>query len=54
MKIVIVGCGNVGRTLAEQLYQEGHNITVVDENEEKVRVLAVSYTHLTLPTMAVV
>ena len=40
MKIVIVGCGNVGRTLAEQLYQEGHNITVVDENEEKVRVLA--------------
>lgn len=43
MKIVIVGCGNVGRTLAEQLYQEGHNITVVDENEEKVRVLADTY-----------
>ena len=43
MKIVIVGCGNVGRTLAEQLCKEGHNITVVDENEEKVRVLADTY-----------
>ena len=40
MKIVIVGCGNVGRALAEQLCKEGHNITVVDENEEKVRGLA--------------
>lgn len=43
MKIVIVGCGNVGKSLAEQLYKEGHNITIVDENEEKVRVLADTY-----------
>ena len=35
MKIVIVGCGNVGRSLAEQLSREGHNITVVDEIEDE-------------------
>ncbi len=37
MKIVIVGCGNVGKALAEQLCREGHNITVVDEKEELVK-----------------
>ena len=30
MKIIIVGCGKVGRTLAQQLDGEGHSITVVD------------------------
>lgn len=30
MKIIIVGCGKVGRTIAEQLDGEGHSITVVD------------------------
>lgn len=30
MQIIVVGCGNVGATLAEQLSKEGHNITVID------------------------
>ena len=30
MKIIIVGCGNVGATLAEQLSKEKHDITVID------------------------
>ena len=30
MNIIIVGCGRVGATLAEQLNEEGNNITVVD------------------------
>ena len=30
MNIIIVGCGKVGITLAEQLDQEGHDITVID------------------------
>ena len=34
MKIIIVGCGNVGITLAEQLSTEGHNITVIDTREQ--------------------
>ena len=32
MKIVIIGSGKLGRTLAEQLIQEDHDITMVDEN----------------------
>ena len=40
MQIIIVGCGNVGRTLAEQLSKEGHNITVVDRISEKVETVA--------------
>lgn len=36
MKIIIVGCGNVGVTLAEQLCKEGHDITVVDTREQLV------------------
>ena len=36
MKIIIVGCGNVGSAIAEQLSYEGHNITVVDVNEKLV------------------
>jgi trk system potassium uptake protein TrkA len=30
MNIIIVGCGKVGTTLAEQLDQEGHDVTVID------------------------
>lgn len=30
MKILIVGCGKVGTTLAEQLNREGHDIVVID------------------------
>ena len=37
MKIVIVGCGKVGMTLAEQLSGEGHNITIVDLSTEKIQ-----------------
>lgn len=43
MKIVIVGCGNVGTALAEELCREGHDITVVDEKEELVRNITNTY-----------
>lgn len=36
MNIIIVGCGKVGYTLADQLCAEGHDITVVDNNPAKV------------------
>lgn len=36
MQIIIVGCGNVGGTLIEQLAQEGHSISVIDIVEDKV------------------
>lgn len=43
MKIVIVGCGNVGTALVEQLSREGHNITVVDEKEDLVQDITNTY-----------
>lgn len=36
MNIIIVGCGKVGLTLAEQLRQEDHTITLVDLNQERL------------------
>lgn len=36
MKIVIVGCGNVGATIAKSLSREGHDITIVDVNQRAV------------------
>ncbi len=43
MDIIIVGCGKVGQALAEQLNEEGNNITVIDTVAEKVHDLAVRH-----------
>ncbi len=40
MKILVVGCGNVGFTIAETLNREGHNITVIDSDGEKTAKLS--------------
>ena len=37
MNVVIVGCDRVGSSLAEQLYSDGNNVTVVDIDAEKVK-----------------
>lgn len=34
MEIIIVGCGKVGSSLAEQLSAEGHDLTLVDTNPD--------------------
>lgn len=36
MKIIIIGCGKVGVTLAEELSEEDHDITVIDSKEKKL------------------
>lgn len=36
MKIVIIGCGKVGTSIARELNAEGHDITVVDNNRKAV------------------
>jgi trk system potassium uptake protein TrkA len=33
MRIIIVGCGQVGSALAYQLYKQGHAVTVIDQNK---------------------
>lgn len=35
MKIIIVGCGKIGSTLAEQLSYEQHDLVVIDTNPKK-------------------
>ncbi|MCR5672887.1 MAG: Trk system potassium transporter TrkA [Lachnospiraceae bacterium] len=40
MKIIIVGCGKVGATLAEHLNEEGHDITIIDRHWEKLKYLS--------------
>lgn len=42
MKIVIVGCGKVGTSIATELNSEGHDITVVDISREAVTHLSES------------
>ena len=37
MKIVIVGDGKIGSTLAEQLSREGHEITIIDRSGEPLQ-----------------
>ena len=43
MNIIIIGCGKVGEALAAELNEEGNNITVVDENADKVKYIATKY-----------
>ncbi len=40
MEIIIVGCGKVGRTLAEQLQEEETDLTLIDENPDKLALVA--------------
>ncbi len=40
MNIIIVGCGQVGETLATELGSEGNNVTVIDLSSQKVNALA--------------
>lgn len=36
MNIIIVGCGKVGSTLAEQLVTEKHDVVIIDNDEERL------------------
>ena len=39
LKIIIVGCGKVGRTLVDRLSKEGHDIVVIDQNQDLFDIL---------------
>ena len=43
LKIIIVGCGKVGETLVDKLSREGHDITIIDKNGDRVQQLASMY-----------
>ena len=42
MKIIIVVCGKIGTTLAEQLSSEHHDLVVIDTNPQKIQQLSES------------
>ncbi len=43
LSIIIVGCGKVGSALIEQLCREGHDITIIDKNPQKIQALTNLY-----------
>lgn len=43
MKIVIVGCGTIGRTIVEHAVNEGHTIVVIDDNKSRVEEIIEKY-----------
>ncbi|MCR5666395.1 MAG: Trk system potassium transporter TrkA [Eubacterium sp.] len=43
MQIIVVGCGNVGKTLIEQLVKEGHDVTAVDLDKSRVEQVVREY-----------
>lgn len=43
LNIIIVGCGKVGSTLIEKLSNEGHDITIIDKNSQKIQEITNQY-----------
>ncbi|MDO8915663.1 MAG: TrkA family potassium uptake protein [Coriobacteriia bacterium] len=48
MNVVVVGCGRVGSQLATMLSVEGHNVTVIDKNDESFRRLGSTFNGVTV------
>ena len=46
-RIVIMGCGRLGANLADYIYEQGHEVIVVDSDEDAFRKLSASYGGLT-------
>ena len=57
MKIIIAGGGKIGRSLARQLSAEGHDLTVIDQNDNTLELVEDTYDVMTVhgncATMAV-
>lgn len=43
LRIIIVGCGKVGKTLIEQLSREGHDIIIIDHDSAKIEEITNMY-----------
>ena len=51
MKIAIIGIGGVGGYFGGKLAKTSHHVTFVVRGDNLQAIRAVSYTHLTLPTI---
>ena len=52
MKILIVGCGRVGAELARSVAQQGHDVTIVDENPAAFELLGPDFQGRTVPGLS--
>ena len=43
MKIVLVGCGKIGRTIVESLVNEKHDVVAIDTNAKVVEEIRNTY-----------
>lgn len=43
MRIIILGCGRVGSTLAKRMAAEDHEVTIIDQNPDAFRRLGVKF-----------
>jgi trk/ktr system potassium uptake protein len=43
MKVIIIGCGRLGAELADRLFQRGHEVSVIDQNEAAFTKLSASF-----------
>ena len=43
MKITIIGLGTIGKTILKNLSRKGHNITIIDEDKDKIESLIEKY-----------
>lgn len=48
MKVIILGCGRVGSTLARLMLRDGHQVTVVDKNIDAFRRLGPEFKGTTI------
>lgn len=48
MHIVIMGCGRVGSALAQRLDQSGHQVTIIDQDEDSFRKLPPTFSGKTV------
>lgn len=48
LQIIIVGAGKVGLTLVEQLSQEGHDITIIDQKASRIAEISELYDVMTM------
>jgi len=48
MNVIVVGCGRVGSQLATLLSIEGHNVTVIDKEEDAFRRLGTTFNGVTV------
>lgn len=48
MKVIILGCGRVGSTLAGNMSADGHNVTVIDKRSDSFRRISPSFSGSTI------